>query len=124
MVLECLGDSGQALPSDDGMPNHQASGANGAGFPANGTAFVIRDNTPSEGELRTAVSQLSHGRCKGASGIRAEHIKAWLRGAKKAEDPENGINHFGAEKTWDKFVKLCSSVWATGTICYSIVLSA
>jgi len=53
-------------------------------------------------------------------GIRAEHIKAWLRGAKKAEDPENGINHVGAGKTWDEFVELCSSVWAAGTICYSI----
>ena len=116
MVLECLGDSGQALPSDDGTPNHLASGANGAGFPANGTAFVIRDNTPSEGELWTAVSQLSHGRCGGASGIRAEHIKAWLHGAKLAEDPEKVINYVGEGKTWDEFVELCSSIWATGTV--------
>ena len=35
---------------------------------------------------------------------------------KKAEDPEMGINHVGAGKMWDKFVKLCSSVWVTGTI--------
>jgi len=90
--------------------------AYGEEFPENGTPFGIDNDPPSEGELRTAVSQLSHDRYGGASGICAEHIKAWLRGAKKAEDPENGINHFGAEKTWDKFVKLCSSVWATGTI--------
>ena len=90
--------------------------AYGKEFPENGTPFEINDDPPSEGELRTAVSQLSHGRCGGASGIRAEHIKAWLRGAKKGEDPENGINHVGAGKTWDEFVELCSSVWVTGTI--------
>jgi hypothetical protein len=90
--------------------------AYGEYFPENGTPFKIDDEPPSEGELWTAVSQLSHGRCGGALGIRAEHIKAWLCGAKKAEDPENGNNHVGEGKMWAEFVKLCSSVWATGTI--------
>ena len=90
--------------------------AYGKEFPENRTPFGIDNDPPSKGDLRTAVSQLSHGRCGGALGIHAEHIKAWLRGAKKAEDPENGINHVGAGKTWDEFVKLCSSIWATGTI--------
>jgi exonuclease III len=90
--------------------------AYGEEFPENGTPFKIEDDPPSEGELRTAVSQLSHGRCRGASGIRAEHIKAWLCGAKKAVDPENGINHAGAGKMWDELVGLCSSVLVTGTI--------
>jgi hypothetical protein len=90
--------------------------AYGTGFPVNGTPFVIGDDPPLEGELRTAVSQLSHGRCGGASEIRAEHIKAWLHGAKKEEDPEIGANHVGAGKSWGEFVGLCSSVWATGTI--------
>ncbi len=85
-------------------------------FPANGMPFGIVDDPPSEGELWTAVSQLSHGRCGGALGIHAEHIKAWLHGAKKEEDPETGTNHVGAGKTWDEFVELCSSVWVTGTI--------
>ena len=90
--------------------------AYGAEFPANGTPFEINDNPPSEEELRTAVSQLSHGRCGGASGIRAEHIKAWLCGAKKEEDPENGANHIGAGKLWREFVEICTSVWATDNI--------
>ncbi len=88
----------------------------GAEFPANGTPFAIDDNPPSEEELRIAVSQLSHGRCGGASGIRAEHIKAWLRGAKKEEDPEYGANHIGAGKSWREFVEISTSVWATGNI--------
>ncbi len=45
-------------------------------FPANGMPYAIGDNQPIESELRGAVSLLSHGRCRGASGIRAEHIKA------------------------------------------------
>jgi hypothetical protein len=90
--------------------------AYGEDFPENGTPFEIDDEPLLEGELCTAVSQLSHGRCGGASGIRAEHIKVWLYGAKKAEDPENGSNHVGEGKTWAKFVELCSSVWTTGTI--------
>jgi hypothetical protein len=90
--------------------------AYGDKFPANGTPFDIDDNQPSQAELRAAVSQMSHGRCGGASGIRTEHIKAWLRGAKRAEDPETGIHHVGEGKTWDEFVELCSSVWATGIV--------
>jgi hypothetical protein len=85
-------------------------------FPENGTPFRFNNNPPLEGELQTAVSQLSHGQCGGALGICAEHIKAWLHGAKKAEDPENGINHVREGKTWDEFIELCLSVWATGTI--------
>ena len=101
--------------------------AYGAEFPANGTPFKIGDNPPSEGELRIAVSKLSHGRCGGASGIRAEHIKAWLRGAKKEEDPENGANHIDAGKSWREFVEICTSVWETGNVpqqlCWVVTVS-
>jgi hypothetical protein len=57
-----------------------------------------------------------HGRCGGPSGIRAEHIKAWLRGAKREEDPETAASHVGAGKTWYKFSCICTSIWNTGTI--------
>ena len=50
----------------------------------------------------------------GASGIKAEHIKSWLRGAKRKEDPETAVESAGARKTWRKFVGLCTSVWRTG----------
>ncbi len=49
-------------------------------------------------------------------GIRAKHIKAWLHGAKKVEDPETAVYHVGAGMTWYMFVSLCSSIWAMGTI--------
>ena len=102
--------------TDERVELYAERAACGAEFPENGTPFTIDDNPPSEGKLRTAVSQLSHGRCGGASGIRAEHIKAWLRGAKKEEDPEYGANYTGAGKSWGEFVELCTSVWETGTI--------
>ena len=87
-----------------------------AGFPVNGTPFTIANNPPLEGKLLTAVSQLSHGRCGGASGICAEHIKVWFRWAKKEEDPEKGANHTGTRKSWSECVELRTSIWETGTI--------
>jgi hypothetical protein len=102
--------------TDERVELYAERAAYGAEFPANGTPFKIDDDPPSEDELQTAVSQLSHGQCGGAWGICAELIKVWLCGVKKAEDPEKGINHVGAGKTWDEFVELCSSDWATGTI--------
>ena len=57
--------------------------AYGKSFLANGTPFEIRDNEPTEGELRAAVMELSNGRSAGALGIKAEHIKSWLHGKKE-----------------------------------------
>jgi hypothetical protein len=88
----------------------------GKAFPANRMPYAIGDNQPIESKLWAAVSLLIHGQCGGASGIRAEHIKAWLRGAKKEEDPETAASHIGAGKTWHEFVCLCSSIWNTGAI--------
>ncbi len=73
--------------------------AYGKAFPANGLPYAIGNNQPIESGLRAAVSLLSHGQCGGALGIRAEHIKAWLRGAKKEEDPETAASHVRAGKT-------------------------
>ena len=55
--------------TDERVELYAERDAYGAEFPANGTPFGIDDNPPSDEELRTAVSQLSHGRCGGASGI-------------------------------------------------------
>jgi hypothetical protein len=78
----------------------QRGAAYGKAFPANGMLYAISNNQPIDSELWAVVSLLSHGRCGGASEIRAEHIKVWLRGAKKEEDPETAASHIGAGKTW------------------------
>jgi hypothetical protein len=102
--------------TDERVELHAKRAAHIKSFPANGTPFDIRDNEPTDRELRAAVMEMSNGRCGGASGIKAEHIKAWLRGAKKEEDPETSGENAGAGMTWRKFVGLCTSVWRTGTI--------
>jgi hypothetical protein len=85
-------------------------------FPANGMPYTTGNNQPIESKLPTAVSLLNHGQCRGALGIRAEHIEACLRGAKKEEVPEMAASHIRAGKMWHKFVCLCFSVWNTGAI--------
>ena len=47
--------------TDERVELYAERDACGAEFPENGTPFAIDDNPPSEGELRIAVSQLSHG---------------------------------------------------------------
>jgi hypothetical protein len=67
--------------------------AYGKAFPVNGMPYAIGNNQSIESKLRAVFSLLSHGRCRGVWGIRAEHIKAWLRGAKKEEDLEMAASH-------------------------------
>jgi hypothetical protein len=90
--------------------------AYGKAFPANRMPYAISGNQLIESKLQAVVSLLSHGQCGGASGIQAEHIEAWLWGAKKDEDLETATPHVGAGKTWHKFFPLCSSIWNTGAI--------
>jgi hypothetical protein len=90
--------------------------AYGKVFPVNRMPYPIVNNQLIESKLRAAVSLLSHGRCGGTTGIRAVHINARLRGAKKEEDPETAESYIGAGKTWHEFVCLCSSIWNSGTI--------
>ena len=87
------------MPPDNRTSDRQEGGGVWH-FPADGTPFHIQDNNPTEEELRAAVMEMSHGRFRGSSGIRAEHIKAWLRGAKKEEDLETAGENKGAGKTW------------------------
>jgi hypothetical protein len=54
----------------------------GAPLPINIDPIPVDDGTPSKGEIRVAVAGLSNGRAGGASGIRAEDVKAWLRSIK------------------------------------------
>jgi hypothetical protein len=42
--------------------------------------FDVWDDMPTDGEIRTAVSELSSGRSAGGSQMRAEHLKDWLQG--------------------------------------------
>ncbi len=76
----------------------------------------IQDDTPTDGEIRVAVAELTNGRGAGVSQMRAEHLKEWLKGAKLEEDPETGPNNVGARKEWEALLQLVQAVWEEGKI--------
>jgi hypothetical protein len=76
----------------------------------------IRDNTPTDGEIRVAVAELTNGRSAGVLRMQAEHLKEWLKGTKLEEDPETGPTNVGAGKEWDALVQLIQAIWDKGKI--------
>ena len=72
--------------------------------------------SPSDGEIRGAAGGLTNGRALGASGMRAEDVKAWLHGIRLEEDPEVGLNNIGAGNNWHKFILLVQAIWDQGKI--------
>jgi hypothetical protein len=76
----------------------------------------IRDETPTDGEIRVAVAKLTNGRSAGVSPMQAEHLKEWLKRAKLEEDPEKGPNNVGAGKEWEALLQFIQAVWEEGRI--------
>ena len=85
-------------------------------LPINVDPIPLNDDVPSDGEIREAAGGLTNGRASGASGMRAEDVKAWLHGIKLEEDPEVGPNNEGAGDNWRKFVLLVQAIWDHGEI--------
>ncbi len=73
----------------------------------------VRDAAPTDSELRAVVGQLRNGRAAGATGIKAEHLKEWLRDMKRKET-EDGVEGIGDR--WRMFVTLLQAVWDWGDI--------
>jgi hypothetical protein len=48
----------------------------------------IKDDAPSDKDIRLANIKLSNGRAAGASRMRTKHVKDWLRGVQREEDAE------------------------------------
>ena len=79
-------------------------------------SWNIRDDgVPMDSEIRIVPGGLTNGRAGGASGMRAEHVKAWLRGILEEEDPE-GQGNEGKGANWELFVELVQVVWTHGII--------
>ena len=77
-------------------------------------AFDVQDDVPEDLELREVVMELRNGRSGGASKIRAEHIKGWLRGMLDKEKTPEGNEGKGGK--WLAFVKLIQAIWKHGHI--------
>jgi hypothetical protein len=88
----------------------------GEPLPINIDPILVDDGTPSKGEIRVAVAGLSNGRAGGASGMRAEDVKAWLRGIKLEEDLEVGPANIGVGDNWHRFTLLVQAIWDHGEI--------
>ncbi len=67
----------------------------------------VPDAAPTDSELRAVVGQLRNGRAAGATGLKAEHIKEWLRDMKR-EEAEDGVEEIGDR--WRMFVTLLQAV--------------
>ncbi len=83
--------------------------------PINVDPFDVKDETPTDTELRCSVrTRLKRGRAGGATQIKAEHIIDWLDGAElEDEDPDHNV---GAGEKWQLFVELIREIWDTGRI--------
>ena len=81
-------------------------------IPINVGPFVIRDDVPDEQVSRAVVKQLKNERGGGASKIRAEGFKSWLRGMIDEEENSTG----GAGDQWRVFVNLIELIWEQGKI--------
>jgi hypothetical protein len=84
-------------------------------LPINVTPVKINDDVLSNGKLQEVVGELTNGRAAGASGMRADHIKDWLRDVRQEEDPE-GQGAEGMGDSWPLFVRLVQAAWAYGVI--------
>ena len=84
----------------------------GEPIPINVDPFEIRDETPEDDEIRAVVKALKPGRAGGASKIRAEHMKTWLRGM--TDEEECGTVDAGDK--WRLFVWLIQSIWEQGCL--------
>jgi hypothetical protein len=80
-------------------------------LPLHLTPVEINDDVPTDSEIRIFAGGLTNGRAGGASGMRAEHVKTWLRGVLKEEDPESQGSFVGNGDNWRLFVKLVQAVW-------------
>ena len=73
--------------------------------------FAINDSVPKEPEIRAVVKGMHNGRAGGTSGVKAKHIKQWLRIMLMEE--EKGIERLGDNKR-QLFVELIQIIWAEG----------
>ena len=48
--------------------------------------------------------------------MRAEHMKEWLQGIRREEDPKTATGNQGTGDAWRLLMQLVAAVWETGTI--------
>jgi hypothetical protein len=84
----------------------------GAPIPINVDPFDVNDDIPTDGEIREAVKCLRNGRAGGLGGMRAEHLKRWLRDIEEEETEDK----WGRGDKWRILVQLVQTIWEHGSI--------
>jgi hypothetical protein len=81
-------------------------GSPGYPLPINVERIEINEDFPSDGKIWLAAGKLSNGQVAGASGMRAKHVKEWIQGIKREEDPTGQGGICGNEDNWHLFLHL------------------
>ena len=68
----------------------------------------IADGPPGVREIAAAVRKIRSDRARGPSGMKAEHLKAWLHAANREKEPDI--------ETWDKVVSIIQVAFWEGYI--------
>ncbi len=119
VVLFGRGPHPKSLPGNIGQTDGRTDGVVHSGAPPGLVAAHQRHPTPvtngpqTDSEIREVVVKLRNGHAAGATEMKAQHLKEWLRSTKceEAEDSEEG-----AGSCWRLFVSLIKAVWECGTV--------
>ena len=71
----------------------------------------MNDEIPTDGEIREAVKCLRNGRAGGLGGMRAEHLKRWLRDIEEEEQEDKR----GQGDKWRVLVQLIQTICDSAT---------
>jgi hypothetical protein len=82
-------------------------------MPINVDPIPVPDGPLMDHEIQEVVAKLCNGRAVGAMGMKAEHLKKWLRGVRR-EEAEDGVE--GPGDCWRLFVSLIQATWESGTV--------
>ncbi len=82
-------------------------------LPINTTPTPIPDGPLKDLEIREVVVKLWNGRSAGATGMKAERLKGWLRNVKREEAVDG---QEGTGDHWRLFVSLIQTVWGCNTV--------
>ena len=85
--------------------------SHGEPLPINIAPALIPDGVPTDSEVWDAVRELTNGHSGGASKMRAEHMKEWLQGIQREEDPKQCIGNRRAGGAWRLLMQLVNAVW-------------
>ena len=104
---------------------YRARAPPGDRIPSNTERPPLPDGPPTDEELRQATKTSSNGRTGGATKMRAEDLKEWLRGMESEERAQSkgeaGLE--GAGDCWRLLVRLCQHIWRTGEIPQRMLLA-